>query len=435
MNIYSPRLGRMSAAERSMGRYMRGPDDHASVDITQDLTGGADDASLGDAVPLNGAGDNVQPARPEGTQPVHAQDSRRQPAEADASNVSLRDALSTAFKDDTGKPTEQQNAQNAQPNTQPQGQQPPALTKDNDGKYRQADGTFASAEQIAAFEAAQQQPNTQPEVASPVLQSLTPAEQQQFQSLPAELRQFVERTMEDLNTRGARYGEYDVLEQQLIGPRREAWAAQGLNPLVAINQLFALSDFASTKPGDFVLWFAGSNGVDLEALLDAQAAHQQPVDPNVRRLEGTIQQLQGTVQQFQQGQEAAAHQARLAEVQTFASEKDEAGNLKRPYLTEVTDAWATQIGLIRAANPQMPNAEILQRAYDAACWTNPQVRAKMQEANIAQQRQQEAQRVNAARVAGSSVTGAPGGDTASVPNNANRTLRDELSYQYDALSA
>jgi hypothetical protein len=55
------------------------------------------------------------------------------------------------------------------------------------------------------------------------------------------------------------------------------------------------------------------------------------------------------------------------------------------------------------------------------------------QAETERQRQEEASaRAEKARVAGSSVTGAPTGDAASVPNNANRTLREELQAQFAA---
>lgn len=429
-SLYSPRLGRMSSVERAVGRYMRGPEH--DIDITQDLTDGSD-GGLADVIPQGTHGGEM--AVPEGAVPAHGADvkpSNQQQQPDTNKEPSVRDLLSSAFKAPDGQPTDQQQAQSAQAPAQQPPYTGPVLTQDAEGKWRQPDGLFASAEQVAAFQAAQSQPQQseqQQQPQSPVLTGLTPVEQQQFQSLPAELRQFVERTMEGLNTRAAKYGEYDMLEQHIFGPRREAWGQQGMNAVTAVNNLFTLSDFASTRPGDFILWFAQSNNLDLDALLDERDAQQQPVDPTVKALQGTVQQLQGTLSQFQNTQAQQDHQARLNQVQTFAQEKDAEGKLKREYLTDVMDGWATQITAIRTANPSMPNDEVLQRAYDAACWADPAVRAKMQQAANTQQRQQEAQRVQAARQAGSSVTGGPS-SASTIPNNANRTLREELATQF-----
>lgn len=426
------------------GHPMRDPDGH-DIDITSDLTGGADDGALADPAPQQRQPDSSSYTPPAGTQPKHgndilnvnqAQPSQEQQTKAPAKEPSLREQLSSAFKGTDNKPTDQQQAQNA---SQPS-QAPAALTRDADGKYRNPDGTFASAEQVSAFEAAQknaqpQQGANTPPSQSPAIAGLTPVEQQQLQSLPAELRQYVERTMEGLNTRAQRYSEYDLIEQQILGPRREALMAQGSNPVIALNQLFALSDFAGRDPGNFVMWFSQQHGLDLDALLDARDAQNANVDPRVQQLEGQVQQLAGTVQQFQQRDVQAAQQANLTAVQNFAEERDASGNLLRPHLTDVMDDWATQITAIRASNPNMPNAEVLQRAYDNACWSNPTVRGRMQEAMQKQQREADAARVAAAKAAGSSVTGAPAGNASTIPNNSNRSLRDELQAQFNAARA
>lgn len=438
---YNRRLGayRPSVRLGKHGHPMRDPNGH-DIDITQDLTDGSDGA-LGD-VPQNGY--NATQQAPNGTQSVFGRDAQPQHAETSkpgteqqqrpAKEPTLREQLSSAFKGNEGQPTDQQQAQSA--NTQQAA--PPALTKDGEGKYRLADGTFASQEQITAYEAAQagtqQQPATQ---ASPITERMTAAEAQQFQSLPAELQQYVGRTMEDLNTRAARYNEYDLIEQQILGPRRMAFQQEGTTPAVALNQLFALSDFAGRDPGNFVLWFSQQRGLDLDALLDARdaAAAANPVDPQVQELQGQVQQLAGTVQQFQQGAQQQAHAANLDAVQQFATAQDANGGLLRPYLTDVMDGWAAQITAVRAANPQMPNNEVLQKAYDNACWSDPTVRGKMQQAASEASRNAEAARVAAARNAGSSVAGGPAGTASTIPNNSNRSLREELESQFAAARA
>jgi len=420
---YARRLGAFRPSVRlgKHGQPMRDPNGH-DIDITSDLTDGSDGA-LGDR-PYNGQADNTQMQTPPGTQPVHgdAKPANSSEAQAPAKEPTLREQLSSAFKGTDDKPTDQANAQTAQAPAEV-----PALTKDGEGKYRLADGTFASQEQVTAFEAAQ---NTQQQAtttqASPYTAQMTATEAQQFQSLPAELQQYVGRTMEDLNTRASRYSEYDLIEQSILGPRRQALQAEGMTPAVALNQLFAMSDFAGRDPGQFVLWFSQQRNLDLDALLDARDAATQNVDPVVRELQGQVQQLTGTVQQFQQAGVQQTQQANYDAVNAFATEKAADGTPARPYLTEVMDDWATQITAVRNANPNMPNTEVLQKAYDNACWSNPAVRGKLQQAQQAQQQAAEQARTAAARAAGSSVAGGPAGSQSAAPNNANRTLREEL---------
>lgn len=407
------------------------------IDITADLQGGADDANLADSF------GHVQ--APLGAQPAHGDavpaDQRpnnpapkQQPAEPKAGdeNLSIRDQLTKLYMPGDEKPAEQQQVQ------QPAAEAP-VLTKDAEGKYRNTDGTFASAEQITAFEAAAAAPAA-PDPAeqartSALYAGMTPAEQQQFQSLPAELRTLYERRTEDLNTRAARYGEYDQIERDLIGPRRAFLAQHGNNPYGAINGLLQLSDFAARDPGAYVLWFAQQQGLDLDALLDAQEQQHANVDPTVRQLQGTVQQLQQQLNTQTTAAQQAAHQDNVNYVAQFCEAKDAAGNLLRPYMADITNDWHAQIAAVRAANPQMDRGEVLQKAYDNAVWANPATRAKMQESLTSQQQQAQQQQVQQAKAAGSSVTGAPAGSTASQPNNSNLSLRDMLQSQFDAARA
>ncbi len=238
--------------------------------------------------------------------------------------------------------------------------------------------------------------------------------------------------MEDLTRRQSQYAEYDQLEQALIGPRREAWAANGMNPAVALNQLLALSDFGTRDPGQFVLWFAQQNNLDLDALLDAHEASQAGVDPQVQQLTRTVQQLQQQVQGTFQSQDTQAQQARLQTVQAFQSEKDGAGGPKRPHLPEVMQEWAGQISAIRAQNPTMPDADVLQKAYDNACMINPTVRAKVQEASSVAQQREKAARVAAAKAAGSSVTSAAPVNSSRTADMSQLSLRQQLEAQFAA---
>lgn len=402
------------------------------VDITADLVDGTDGA-LGDvanaAAVVGGARQGeVDDAAPASKQAgvVHTNEVTQpiKPAE-----TSLRDQLSSAFKPAEEKPAEQAQAP----------ANVPALTKDSEGRYRQADGTFASTEQVTAFEAAKAAPaqNITQEQAPAYMSRMTPLEREQYNALPAETREFIGRTMEAVDSQAARFGEYGVLEQSLIGPRREAWAANGMTPAVALNQLFALSDFATQNPKDFVLWFADQQKIDLDAALDERDALLQNVDPQVRALQSQVQQLQQHVNQSQSGQVHAQEQANLQTVEAFAQEKDGAGKPLRPYFTDVATTLAAQVQALRIAHPNMPAPDLLQKAYEAACWSNPQVRAKMQEEVQAQQREEAARRTQQARLAGSSVNGAPAG---AVPNatrasDNNLTLRDEIAANFKELSA
>lgn len=390
------------------------------IDITQDLTDGSD-GGLGDVQPSHGV--DAQPSNNQvnDAEPVHTQDNDAVPV----NQRSIRDTLSNAFKGEGEEKPEGEGEQKPKVVV-------PELTQDGEGRWRTSDGLFASTEQIEAYQTSKQPENPQQQVDqyANFTSQLNAEEQKAFKALPAEIQQVVGRTMEAVYGQAGRYSEYDQLEQHLIGPRRDAWAAQGMNPAVAINQLFALSDFAGRDPQSFVLWFAENNGVDLDAALDARDA-QLTADPQVQALQRQVSQMGNTIQGYTTAQQQQMQEANAAAVQHFTQETDGAGKPKRPYLAEVMDTFAHHVQVQRAAKPAAQPQEVLQAAYEAACWANPQVRLAMQKEMAEQQRQNEQQRVTQKRIAGSSIAGGPTGQQASIqPQDSNLSLRDELKAQF-----
>jgi hypothetical protein len=389
----------------------------ADLDITVDLNGQSADVQPyhGDAVPMN-----QQPAP--AVTPEKVADDKPAP--------SLRDTLTDAFKGETApkvgeapKPAE----------TPGQSENKPELVKVGE-RFHRKDGSFASKEEIDAFNAPVAEGGQQPPAPVPAWASnLTELERTQLASLPAETRQFVERTMEGVNQRSAQLQEYDMLEQ-VIGPRREPWSQNGMTPLVAINELFALSDFAGRDPGEFVMWFANQHRLDLDALLDArdaaQAANGGEIPPYVSGLQQQIAQLQNTIGGLTNTTVQQTTAQNMRHVQTFIEEKDASGNLAHPYFNDVATQVAQHVQLIRQQQPYLPERDILKAAYDFATFNNPEIRGKMQADTLKAQQDAAAAEAARARAAGVSINGGPAGDSSQAPNNANRTLREELQHAY-----
>lgn len=273
---------------------------------------------------------------------------------------------------------------------------------------RNPDGTFAPAAAANPVDPAQQQPQQQqPQPATQPPHGLVGADAELFAKLPPEMQQFVARTAEQAQTAAQQSAALSQIEQQ-IAPRRQAWALNGMSEAQAIGQLLALSDYATQDPASFIRWFSQQNSVDLEELVFGT---EEP-DPQELARTNEIQELRNRLASFEQQQQQAAHNQNVQLVRTFAEEKDEQGNLRRPYLTELGDDWYAHIQLVRQRSPNLSPTEILQRSYDQAVWANPTVRAKMIEAEkaatIAAQQRQEQERVRKAREAGVSVsTGVP----------------------------
>jgi hypothetical protein len=117
--------------------------------------------------------------------------------------------------------------------------------------------------------------------------------------------------------------------------------------------------------------------------------------------------------------------------QAFADARDSAGSLTHPYLAEVEQQMTLLAQLDRA---QGKGAIDLQDLYDRASWQNPSTRERLladREANEARKAAEERKaRSDAARRAGSSVTGAPGPGAAPQEfGGADRSIRDEIRAQ------
>jgi len=384
------------------------------LDITSDLN------SQGDAQPTYG---NDIPENRLPAVPTPILDDKKE-----APTPSLRDTLTDAFKGAEAPPSVVPPVDPAAPPAVPT-----ELVKVGD-RWHNKDGTFASREQIEAQAAATGQPV--PIEAPSWTSYLTPLEQQQFTALPAEIRGFLERTMDNVNARGARYGEYDSIEQ-LIGPRRQAWAQQGTNTYGALNQLFALSDFAGRSPSEFVLWFSDQHKLDLDALLDArdEAGTNGQADPRFLGLQQEIANLRNTIGGLTNATTQQQYAQNLGAVQAFMDERDEKGNLLHPYFADVANDIAMQTANIRQQQPYLNERDVLKAAYDFATYSNPNIRHRVQESQAQALKDRAAAEAARARQAGVSINGGPAGDASTQPNNANRTLRDELLHAYNQNTA
>jgi len=382
------------------------------IDITTDLNGQAPDA-----VPVN-QGDVSVEQRPveRGTPP--ADDA------APEKPKSLRDTLSDAFKGTEAPKVDQ--APETPAEAKPEG---PDLVKVGE-RFHRRDGSFASKDEIEAFNAPKGEaaPVSLPQWAT----GFTDLEKQQFTALPAEVRQFVERTMDGVNNRGAQYDEYQLLEQ-VLGPRRQAWAQQGMTPAVAVNQLFALSDFAGRDPGEFVMWFADQHKLNLDALLDARdAANNGGVpNPQITGLQQEIAELKNVINGFANTSVQQRHAQNMQLVQSFMDEKDAQGQLVHPYFNDLASDISSHVAMIRQQQPYLPERDILKAAYDFAAFNNPTVRNAVQQSQAKAIQDAKVAEAARARQVGVSINGGPAGDTSKQPNNANRTLREELRHAYN----
>lgn len=379
------------------------------IDFVSDLNGTGDstvavhegeNAHGDDAVSINNQTPREPVAQATKVEPLKEADAATKP-------LSLRDQISSALKSE--------------------GDTPGAAQLDG-GKVRDpTTGQFVA-------KPAEVLPIVDPAAAAPVTVA-APAgiDPEVFKSLPAETQATLARTMDDINARQAHFQRLEQVEQ-LVAPRRDAWALNGMTDAQALNQLLALSDFAGRDPQGFIKYIAQNNGVDLEELV----LGAEPVDPQYKALQDQIAELQGARTRDTQQQQQAAHQKMVDGVVAFASEAGQDGQPLRPYFGELGNDVLPFISAVKAQNPNWPHTQVLQEAYDRACWGTPSVRSKMQAAanaaGEAERLRQGAEKAEKARTASASVrSGAPTSAPA-TPSEGSRSLRDTIKASIAAVS-
>lgn len=189
-----------------------------------------------------------------------------------------------------------------------------------------------------------------------------------------------------------------------------------------VGKLLALSEWASTKPVEFVQTFIRQRGLSPAqvfgqgdaAPFNGQAAPQTQNSPDVAALR---QRLDA----FENAQKRQSQSATLAHIETFANDP------AHPFFADVAD----DIEKLLRSDPTMG----LDGAYDRAVWMNPTTRAQLiQQQNGGGASQENQQAVAAARRAkAAAISGSP------VPGNKSKPageqaddLRAELTRNYNA---
>lgn len=270
-----------------------------------------------------------------------------------------------------------------------------------------------------------QEPTVQAPVAQPP-SFLSPQDQQVFSQLPAELQTSVARTFEGLAEREARTRALEQVEH-LIAPRRQAWLLGGMTEAQAIGQLLALSEFATASPAEFIQYFASQNQIDLEEL----AYGTEPVDPQYAEMQQKLQTMEQRLRSVDEERNQQTHNTLKNGVIAFAQASNEDGSLKRPYFQEIGEGIYPYIQTLRASQPNLSFSDLLQGAYDMACWSIPAIREKLLAANNAAQEAQRVQdgvaRVAKSRSAGVSVaSGVPANPANSNALPENASVRDTI---------
>lgn len=270
-------------------------------------------------------------------------------------------------------------------------------------------------------------PASKPAVAPPA--GWTAAEKAEFVKASPVVQAAVLRREADMDRGGKQWSEEKRRYETMIAPVAESAKARGIDAATGLQMLVRAQQALDTDPVNAIRHIARSYGVDLATLAGTQAANgspEAPQQPDIAALvRQAVQPILAPIQQRWQSEEQAKQQQTVDLVTEFATSPG------HEHFDAVEAELMAMIPAIRGQNPGWDHGKVLQEAYDRATHANPTTRAALQAAAeaAAEAKRVEAAKLrsNAAKRAGTSVTGAPSGAPAT---EAKDSLRAELEAAF-----
>lgn len=249
-------------------------------------------------------------------------------------------------------------------------------------------------------------------------QSWKPAQKAKWDKLDPDVRQEVirrERETERVLADTATARQIANGFNQVIQPFMARIQSMGVHPLVAAQELFKADYILTTAPAakkaEFMAKLINDYGVDVVALDSALSGQGVVADPNKAQIDALLQERLSPFMNFIQQQQQRQQEQLQAEQQTMEQQiaTMEADPGKFPEFVTVRDDMADIIELSAKKGLYLT----LEQAYTRAVAINPEASQREQQRTEGARRAAAAQTANAraqrARVASSSVGGAPNG--------------------------
>lgn len=212
-------------------------------------------------------------------------------------------------------------------------------------------------------------------------------------------------------------GPDNELRSQMIARIIHAYKGDTTRIAAVINELRGFAPAAGSDAGG-----AGTNGADAPAATapgGPAAGGNGQISPQLEARFRAIENEQRTRYRTEANQM----------VEAFANERDDQGQLKHPHYSEL-EADIADLAVAERQKGRLLTPADLPVLYERALWANPSTREKQlrSEREAATQRaaDEERQRAERARRAGSSVTGAPGGPGQSTIPDQELSIRDNI---------
>ena len=286
------------------------------------------------------------------------------PAPADATPKDMDDFMESAFDDMESEETETTDSEVSESDisnlveteTDSDGDKPAETETDNDWEGESENQTVASPQSMSAKDLE-------------AFSALSSESQKWVTDREKELTADYTRKTMDLAEQKKSYSRLD----DILEPRRQQLAMDGMDDSTAVGQLFALSDFANKDPIQFVKYLLNQRQIPLSAL--NEPSRQQPVDPQLADMQ---QKIQGFENYFSQQQAHAQQQVSNSidsDIQKFAQENE--------HYDELESEMIPVVAALRESDPTLTAPDVLAKAYKMAAAANDGVSAKVDAAKAA----------------------------------------------------
>ncbi len=186
-----------------------------------------------------------------------------------------------------------------------------------------------------------------------------------------------------------------------------------------LQNLFALSDFATKNPAGFVQWFAQQRGINLTQPA-GQGAGQEQSTGQANPLEQVVNELRTEIAQLKGSRTQAETTQVQSEIERFSSDP------ANPYFNDVR----LDMGALMKAGA----AQGLRDAYEKACWARQDIRTTLIKQEQEKAAQAEAAKVESAKAKQVSIAGSPMGGK--VPTDEpNETTEDTVRRHVNRILA
>jgi hypothetical protein len=245
---------------------------------------------------------------------------------------------------------------------------------------REDNGTFKAADGERKAEPAPQQLTDQPKIEAPkpeetpvieAPKSWSADKKMIWDSLSPDAKKIVSQREHEAHSQISEQGRaVQAFEpiKHVLDHFQDTLQANNLTAPDAIARMFAVERDLRNNPVETIKELAAAYGIDLSAV-GQQPAGDESVE--VRSLKAEVAQLRKQVGETNDHIRSRATSELNAIVQTFAKSKED--------FSEIENDMVNYVAAIRAAEPNLGHKELLEKAYEAARWGNPNTRTKMLE--------------------------------------------------------